>query len=132
VSFVALVIGFFTRWAPTFTSNVGDPATQTMGYAIYHTAIRVTLLTAIAAVATFCLKILRAQLHLREQNLHRQRIANSMAAFLGAASPEQRDIILGRVVDSITAFGSSGLLVDDESMSPAKVVLESLPRALSK
>ena len=55
-----------------------------------------------------------------------------MAAFLGAASPEQRDIILGRVVDSITAFGSSGLLVDDESMSPAKVVLESLPRALSK
>ena len=73
-------------------------------------------------------------MHLREQNLHRERVANSVAAFLGAAtSPEQRDVILARVVDAITAFGNSGLLSDnDESMSPAKLILETVPRILSQ
>ena len=102
--------------------------------AIYHAIIRVTLLTAIGAVATFCFRVLRAQMHLREQNLHRERVANSVAAFLGAAtSPEQRDVILARVVDAITALGNSGLLSDnDESMSPAKLILETVPRILSQ
>lgn len=126
-SFLGIVICLFTWWAPSFQKAGGE----TSGFAIYHTALRITFLTAIAAVATFSLKLLRAWLHLREQNLHRQRIANSMDAFLGAASAEQRDIILGRMVDAITAFGNSGLLAEDESMSPAKVVLESVPRALS-
>jgi hypothetical protein len=102
--------------------------------AIYQTVIRVTLLTAIGAIATFCFKVLRAQMHLREQNLHRARVANTMDAFLGAASqPEQRDIILARMLDAIVAFGNSGLLTDsDESMSPAKLILESIPRFTPK
>lgn len=137
---VVAVIGFLTWWEPSFQAAT-RPALNQMttiekgaapSVIIYHTVLRVTLLTAIAALAAFCLKILRAQLHLREQNLHRQRVANSMAAFLGATtSTEQRDLILGRLADAITSFGNSGLLADDEVLSPAKVILESVQRGLS-
>ena len=131
VAFCLILIGFVTWWAPSFASGAGG--TGASAAAVYHTVIRVTILTAIAAITTFCLKVLRAQMHLREQNLHRKRVANSMAAFLGAASPEQRDAILAHVVDAITVFGNSGLLPDgDETMSPAKVILESVPRAFSQ
>ncbi len=139
ILFVIVVIGFFT-WEPSFQTTVQNGASQTAlnerslaySFAIYHTVLRVTILTAIAAIATFCLKVLRAQLHLREQNLHRRRVANSMSAFLGATtSPEQRDVILIRLADAITAFGTSGLLSDDDSMSPAKVILESVQRGIS-
>ena len=132
---IGLIIVFMTGWAPAWQS----PANSHLGGAslapaIYQSVVRVTLLTVIGAVTTFCLKVMRAQMHLREQNLHRERVANSVAAFLAAASsPEQRDLILGRMVDAVTVFGNSGLLSDnDESLSPAKLILESLPRALPK
>lgn len=77
----------------------------------YHASIRAIILGSIAAIATFFLSILKAYLHLLEHNLHRQRVANSTEAFVAAAaSPEQRDLILGRLVDSVTTFGDSGLL----------------------
>jgi hypothetical protein len=131
--FLYVLIAFWSWWAPQslLDDNIGSKNNVTSAFVIYHTVLRITFLTALAAIATFCLKILRAQLHLRELNLHRQRIANSMAAFLGAASQEQRDMILGRMVDAITTFGNSGLLSDnDESMSPAKIVLESISKAM--
>lgn len=131
VVFIVALIGFLTWWEPYIRTTTQGNSNSAL--IVYHTVIRVTMLTALAAVTTFCMKVLRAQLHLREQNLHRQRVANSIAAFLGAASAEQRDVILGRMVDAITAFGSSGLLSDnDDSMSPAKVILESVPRVLSQ
>lgn len=78
---------------------------------IYYTAIRIVFLGAIGSVASFCLSILRAYLHMMQHNLHRQRVANSMAAFIeSAVTPEQRDMILAQLVDAIVSFGSSGLL----------------------
>jgi hypothetical protein len=140
---VAAVILFLTLWEPslqtaaqtaqTALSQSITPSDKGLmsGFSVYNTVLRVTLLTAIAAMATFCLRLLRAQLHLREQNLHRRRVANSMAAFLGAtATPEQRDLILGRLAEAVTTFGNSGLLTDDDSMSPAKVILESVQRGI--
>jgi hypothetical protein len=132
---VGLLIAFMTGWGPSWQSPVNAPlGGASLAPAIYQSVIRVTLLTVIGAVTTLCLKVMRAQMHLREQNLHRERVANSVAAFLAAASsPEQRDLILGRMVDAVTVFGNSGLLSDnDESMSPAKLILESLPRSLPK
>jgi hypothetical protein len=41
------------------------------------------------------------------------------------------DLILGRLAGSIIAFGNSGLLSDDDSMSPAKVILESVQRGFA-
>jgi hypothetical protein len=56
-----------------------------------------------------------------------------MSAFLAAASLDQRDVVLGRMVDAVIEFRNSGLSWDsDESMSPAKVILESVPRALAQ
>lgn len=97
---------------------------------IYHTAIRITILTAIGAIATFCLKILRAYLHMRQHNLHRQRIANSMAAFVeSAVTPEQRDLILTHLVDAVAAFGSSGLLSkEDDSINTSKMTIDNITR----
>lgn len=97
---------------------------------IYHTAIRITILTAIGAIATFCLRILRAYLHMRQHNLHRQRIANSMAAFVeSAVTPEQRDLILTHLVDAVVAFGSSGLLSkEDDSINSSKMTIDNITR----
>lgn len=78
---------------------------------VYYTAIRIVILSAVGAVAGFCLGILRAYLHMKQHNLHRQRVANSMASFIeSAVTQEQRDLILSQLVDAIVNFGSSGLL----------------------
>ncbi|MBU1936929.1 hypothetical protein KKG05_05975 [bacterium] len=100
---------------------------------VYFTAIRITLLTAVGAIATFCLRIFRATLHMLEHNLHRQRLSNSMAAFVeSAATPEQRDVILSHLVDAISSFGNSGLIrKDDDSLQPSKLTIDSIVRSLS-
>lgn len=100
------------------------------GTVIYYTAIRLTALTAVGAVATYCLKILRAHMHMKQLNMHRQRVANSINSFVeSAVTPEQRDMILMHLVDSIISFGQSGLLTDhDDSVSPAKLAIDTVTR----
>jgi hypothetical protein len=102
-------------------------------HVIYYTAIRITILTAVGAVATFCLRILRAHLHMSQHNLHRQRLANSMAAFVeSAVTPEQRDLILAHLVDAVAAFGHSGLLhKEDDSIYAPKMTIDSITRTLT-
>ena len=97
---------------------------------IYHSSIRVSILTAIGTIAAFCLKILRAQLHMSEKNRHRQRVANSMEAFIqSAATPEQRDLILGQLVESIVQFGNSGLVQrEDDQMYRPKMMIDTITR----
>ncbi|MDI7258870.1 MAG: hypothetical protein QME90_03000 [Thermodesulfobacteriota bacterium] len=101
-------------------------------HVIYYTAIRVTILAAIGAIATFCLRILRAHLHLSQHNLHRQRVANSMAAFVeSAVTPEQRDFILAQLVDAVVRFGCSGLLQkEDDSIYSPKMTIDTITRNL--
>jgi hypothetical protein len=100
---------------------------------IYFAAIRITILTAIGAMATFCLRIFRAHMHMSQQNLHRQRLANSMAAFVESAiTPEQRDLILSQLVTSVAEFGTSGLLSkEDDSVYSPKMTIEAITRTLS-
>jgi hypothetical protein len=100
---------------------------------IYFAAIRITILTAVGAMATFCLRILRAHMHMSQQNLHRQRIANSMAAFVESAiTPDQRDLILAQLVTSVADFGSSGLLShEDDTVYSPKMTFEAITRTLS-
>ncbi|MEW6571518.1 MAG: PilZ domain-containing protein [Nitrospirota bacterium] len=101
---------------------------------IYHTAVRIIILTAIGAVAAFCLKILRAHLHMSQHNLHRQRIANSMAAFVeSAVTPEQRDIILTHLVDAVANFGDSGLLSrEKDSIHSSKLTVDTAQKGSLK
>jgi len=100
---------------------------------IYYTAIRITILTAIGAVAGFCLRIFRASMHMYQHNQHRQRVTNSMAAFVeSAVTPEQRDLILGHLVDAVAMFGRSGLLQkEDDSIYSPKMTVDSISRTFS-
>jgi hypothetical protein len=80
----------------------------------YHSVLRLAILSAVGAVAGFCLKVLRAYMNMQERNLHRQRVANSIEAFVASAqTPEVRDFILAHLTEAVTAFGISGLLARD-------------------
>lgn len=93
---------------------------------IFHTAIRIVVLTAFGGFALYSLKMLRAHVHLQHLNAHRQRLANSIAAFVQAAdTPEQRDAILLQLVGTISDFGQSGLIPrEGEGSGPASFVFE--------
>jgi hypothetical protein len=78
---------------------------------LYYTTIRVTILTSLGAIATFCFHMLKSTYHLREVNLHRERLANSISAFVeSAVTPEQRDLVLLQLVNAISDFGNTGLV----------------------
>ena len=99
---------------------------------LYLSAIRVTILGALGVIFAFCTRMLRAHMHMAQHNRHRQRIANSIAAFVeSAVTPEQRDLILAHLVDSIAHFGSSGILrKEDESAHTSKLVVDNLSRTI--
>ena len=122
VAFILFAIFLFNFQLPT----------DSTGQAIYYAAIRITALTALAAVSAFCLRVLRAHMHMRQHNLHRQRLANSMPAFVESAiTPEQRDLILAQLIDAVASFGTSGLLPrGEDSMTPSKLAIESITRTL--
>jgi hypothetical protein len=97
---------------------------------IYHSALRIAILGFIGTLLAFSLKILKSHLHMREHNLHRKRIANSMAAFAeSASSQDQKDLILSRLVDSVSTFGNSGMISNDEDVS-SKITIDNISRTL--
>ena len=122
------VAGFFFVALSFVTLDLPD---EWQWQVFYHSAIKVSILTAIATTAAFCLRILRAHLHMSEKNRHRQRVANSMGAFVESATPEQRDLILSQLVDAIVQFGHSGLVQreDDYAYRP-KMPIDSITRTL--
>lgn len=127
---IACVVVFLAM--ALYFSTVALPA-EWKWQVVYYGAIKVSILTAIATVAAFCLKILRAQLHMREKNRHRQRVANSMEAFVASAvTPEQRDLILSQLVESVVQFGNSGLVQrEDDHVYRPKMTIDSINRTLS-
>jgi hypothetical protein len=116
-----------------YLSQLTLPA-QWQWQVVYYTAIRITILTAVGAAATFCLRILRAQMHMSHHNRHRQRVANSMQAFVEAAiTPEQRDLILAALVNAVVDFGTSGLLSkEDDAIYTPKMTIDSITRTISQ
>ena len=97
---------------------------------IYKSVLRLTIITGIGAVATFFLRMTRAHFHMLEQNSHRRRVANSMVAFIDAAmTREQRDLILGKLVESVVDFGDPGILDrDKDSVTGPTVAIEALTK----
>ena len=80
----------------------------------YSSIIRIVILALLSTIIAFCLKMLKANLHMHQHNLHRKRIANSMASFVESAMDDrQRDIILSQLIESVSQFGSSGILGKD-------------------
>lgn len=98
---------------------------------IYYSVLRITALGFLSMLLAFSLKMLKAHLHMHQHNLHRQRIANSMAAFVESAmNNEQRDIILSRLVDSVSAFGNSGIINNDDD-NASRVTVDNITRTLN-
>lgn len=124
------VVGFIG--SAIYFANIELPD-QWRWHVIYHSAIRVSILTAVGTAAAFCLKILRAHLHMSEKNRHRQRVANSIGAFVeSAVTPDQRDLILSQLVESVVQFGNSGLLHrEDENVYRPKMTIDSIMRTFS-
>ncbi len=122
---VVAVLGFLFFWQP------GQDDHWT--HVIYNTAIRLTLLGILGAVATFCLRAYRSHVHMSRQNYHRQCIAKCMDSFVHAAvSPEQKDKILSILVESLVTFGASGLVQDgDDHMPSSKLVIDQFTKMVS-
>lgn len=98
---------------------------------IYYSAIRAAIIGFIGTLMAFSLKILKSHLHMREHNLHRERIANSMAAFAeSATNKDQRDIILSKLIESVANFGNSGMIDRDEDNN-SKVSIDNITRTIS-
>ena len=108
------------------------PETGAWPVALYHTLLRGLVLSAIAGIATFAFRMLRAHLHLAEKNRHRVRVANSVESFVQSAlEPAQRDLILARLTDSIVSFGDSGLVEHDREDRPSPLSGDVLGRIVA-
>lgn len=123
-----LLLGILFVVAFVFLSS----APQRITPDLFYSGIRLTILAAIGAAATYCLRILRAHLHMYQHNRHRLAVANSIEGFLAAANtPEQRDLILSRLVDSVVVFGQTGLVHSEaDQVTPSRVALDELSRRI--
>ena len=122
------IAGFF--WV-AFKFFIYKPPAEWTWQVVYYSTIKVTILMAIGTVSVFCSRTLRAYIHMREHNLHRSRLANSMQSLVDSATiPEHRDLILMRLVDALASFGSSGLLHKGggDDINIPKIALDSIIR----
>lgn len=85
----------------------------------YFVSIRLAIFGVAATVTAFSFGMVKANMQLREANAHRARLANSVNAFLVASeSPQQRDIILTRLVEAVAEHPDAGFVksgTDNES-----------------
>lgn len=131
-AFISVIpaFGFVIVISLFLTDGVPDEWTWSI---LYYTAIRITLLTALGTAVAFCLNMFRAHLYMSERNRHRQRVANSIGAFVDSAvTREQRDLILSQLVDAVIRFDRSGLLRNESggslgSRTPVEAVIAKVP-----
>ena len=124
------LVAFFAVCASFFSIEVDSEK----GYLslVYHTTLRVTILMALGTISAFCLRIFRAHLHMSEKNNHRQRVANCIEAFVNSTSTdEQRDLILGQLVEAVVQFGNSGLLPrEEDNVYRPKMTIDTILKSL--
>lgn len=82
--------------------------------ALYHTLLRIFVLSAAGAAVTVCFRLFRAHLHMVEKNRHRVRVANSIESFVNSAlEPQQRDLLLAKLAEAVIDFGDSGIIKNE-------------------
>ena len=99
---------------------LAQPPDLTLAWGIaYFVSIRLAIFGVAATVTAFSFGMVKANMQLREANAHRARLANSVNAFLVASeSPQQRDIILTRLVEAVGEHPDAGFVksgTDNES-----------------
>ncbi len=100
----------------------------------YFTAIRLALIGVLGVALAVSLRMMRAYYHMAEHNEHRLRVTKSISAFVAAIrTPEQKDLGLGKLVESVTDFGDSGMLSGQgESSTWPSIMLESITKNVGK
>lgn len=110
---LVLIFSLVILWL--YNSELPDEWNWTI---VYYTIIRVSVLGLIGAFLKLSLKMLKANFHMWAHNLHRHRLANSMASFVESAmSKEQRDQILSQLVNAVSQFGDSGIISSESEKS---------------
>jgi len=124
---VVIFIVFFS-YIYHLLDNVPDVSNT--AHAIFSTSIRVIMLGSLAAIGAFLLKIFRANLHMYYHTLHRQQLTNTIEVFVESARTDaQRDVILSKLIETVSEFGSSGLIGgSDDIPSVAKIIIENIPK----
>ena len=82
--------------------------------ALYHTLLRIFILSAGGALVAICVRLFRAHLHMVEKNRHRVRVANSIESFVNSAlEPQQRDLLLAKLAEAVIDFGDPGIIKNE-------------------
>ncbi len=91
--------------------------------ALYHTLLRIFMLSAAGAAVTVCVRLFRAHLHMVEKNRHRVRVANSIESFVNSAlEPQQRDLLLAKFAEAVIDFGDPGIIKSERDEPPSGTV----------
>lgn len=99
------------------------PDSGTWPVALYHTLLRLFVLSAMGAVSAFSFRMLRAHMHMAEKNRHRVRVANSVESFVNSAlEPQQRDLLLAKLAEAIIDFGDSGIIKGERDEHESSIV----------
>lgn len=100
----------------------------------YFTSIRLAFLGLLSLGLAFSLRMTRAYLHLIEHNRHKQRVAKSIASFVGAVlSEDRKDLIVSKLVDAVTEFGDPGILTKQpEGSALPSVFVEAITKSFGK
>lgn len=100
----------------------------------YFTGIRLAGLGVLAAAFAFSLRMTRSYFHMAEHNQHKLRVTNSIEAFVAAVrTDEQKDLVLSKLVESVTQFGDTGILGDKiDSGSLPSIVFETMTKNVGK
>lgn len=143
---VLLLFAFF-RWPPVIVRQIEDamlsggrdlprpvPVSLLITASAYFTTLRLALVGVLDAALTVCLRMMRAYLHMVEHNNHKLRVTNSIEAFVAAVrTQESKDLVLGKLVESVTAFGDSGILgKQSETAALPSVILETITKNVGK
>jgi hypothetical protein len=69
-----------------------------------------------------------------EHNQHKLRVTNSIEAFVAAVrTNERKDLVLGKLIESVTEFGDSGILGTEEKPSGLpSVIFETMTKNVGK
>lgn len=100
----------------------------------YFTSIRLALVGVLGVAVAFSLRMTRAYFHMVEHNRHKLRVTNSIEAFVAAVrTEEQKDLVLGKLVESVTSFGDTGILGGQtETPGFPSIVVDSITKNFGK
>jgi hypothetical protein len=100
----------------------------------YFTTLRLAFIGILGIGLAFGLRMTRAYFHMIEHNEHKLRVTRSIEAFVAAVrGDERKDLVLSKLVESVTEFGDAGILgLEEKPSSLPSVIFENLTKNVGK